>query len=151
MIPRRRYEFPNRLGRMVAHGLLGGTMGRGPGAGVFARMMAERLAGPERRPDVLLTASGRAALALVLERLSVPKGASILLPGWTFGGVADLLRQRGWGVRLCDVGAEAPLMNLQSVRAAWHEDIACVLYTHLFGQLADIFHFFLSQERNGGF
>ena len=138
MIPRRRYEFPDRLGRMVAHGLLGGGIAQGPAAGLFARMMSERLTTATSRPDVILTASGRAALALVLERLGVAKGAAILLPAWTFGGVADSLRQRGWTVRLCDVGRDAPLMNLESVRAAWHPDVACVLYTHLFGQLADI-------------
>jgi len=123
---------------MVSRAVLSGAVGRGPAAGVFARMLADRLTAGDRRPDVILTASGRAALALVLERLGVAKGSAILLPAWTFGGVADDLRARGWTIRLCDVGDERPLMSADCVRAAWHDDIGCVLYTHLFGQVADI-------------
>lgn len=149
MIARRRYEFPAGLGRMVTRAAMHGELSAGPGSAVFAQMLADHFRDGARRsegrlrsdgvlrPDVVLTASGRAALATLLRRLGVATGRAILVPAWTFAGVTDFLRREGWPVRLCDVGREAPLMDASTLAAAWHEDVACVLYTHLFGRVAD--------------
>ena len=137
MIARRRYEFPVGLARMVARAAVNGGLSRGPAATVFAEMLADHFRHGASRPDVVLTASGRSALAVLLQRLGVAPGRTILVPAWTFAGVTDFLRANGWQVRLCDVGKDAPLMDAATIDAAWHDDIACVLYTHLFGRVAD--------------
>ena len=137
MIPRRRYEFTDDLRRVLLAGVSAGQLSSGPGVTVLSDMLADTLTCEGRdRPLVRVTGSGRRALLQLLEASGVAPGSAVLLPAYTFAGVAIALRRAGYQVVLADTGRERPIMTPESVQASWTDTVRCVLVTHLFGQVS---------------
>jgi len=136
MIPRRRYNMePRFLGDLAA----GMPAGKGRAVADFEKSFADYLGGSNLY-SVRATASGRAALAILLDRLGVPAGSTVMLPAYTLGAMGPFLERQGYRWITCDVDENLPLMTGASVAAAWPGDgsVRCVLATHLFGIPADV-------------
>jgi len=130
MIPRRRYNVePSFLRKVVVEG--SDTVDR------FERALAGFLG---HEVQVRATASGRAALALLLETLGVSRGSAIIVPAYTLGAMAPFVESLGYRCITCDVGLDKPVITPEGLEAMWPSDVqvGCVLPTHLFGIPADV-------------
>lgn len=132
MIPRRRYN----LERGFLHDALTGT---GGAVARFESALASLLGSPGGL-HVRATASGRAALAILLSTLDVPRGSTIMLPAYTLGAMGPFVESLGYRWMTCDVDSDRPVMTARTVAEAWPSDasVRCVLPTHLFGIPADV-------------
>ena len=136
VIPRRRYDWPAALARLVASHRRRGSLVAGPAVSSFEREVARYL--DDRVPPLTrASGSGRRALAWLLAAHELPLGATVLLPGYTLGALVPYLQGLGYRVRTCDVAARRPVMTAETVAAAWKRDVRVVLVTHLFGHVAD--------------
>ena len=97
MIVRRRYEFERDLFQILGEGLMCGALTVGPAPEIRADMLADAFTDSSGdRPIVRLTGSGRRALLQLLETSGIGPGAKIMLPAYTFAGVAQALETAGY-------------------------------------------------------
>lgn len=130
MIPRRRYNVePSFLRDVLTQ--------RRDSVDQFERALAAYLG---HGVQVRATASGRAALAVLLEALGVARGSTIIVPAYTLGAMAPFIESLGYRCVTCDVGWDSPVMTPEGLEAGWPSDahVGCVLPTHLFGIPADV-------------
>jgi perosamine synthetase len=122
---------------MVLRSAAAGTLVGGPDRTAFREaLVAHSTLDASAPPAVRLCGSGRGALRSLLDTLEVPRGSTVMLPAYTFAGVAAFLVGLGYRVALCDVDRARPVMTEETLDAAWHPGISCVLLTHLFGAVS---------------
>lgn len=136
MIPRRRYNIESDFLPDVLTGRLIASK-RKVWVERFEKKLAEYLGGDT---TVQATASGRAALAIILDTLGIPKGSTVMLPAYTLGSMGPFLSSIGYRWTTCDIDRERPVMTPETVMNAWPKDnsVKVVLATHLFGIPADV-------------
>ena len=95
----------------------------------FADMMGSRFA--------LAVASCSAALFLSLRALDLPKGAKVLIPGFTFAAVPSAVVHAECTPVLVEVG-ENYRMDMRDFEEKLNDDIAAVIVSHMRGHTSDM-------------
>ncbi len=95
----------------------------------FAAMIGSRYA--------LAVSSCSAALFLSLKALGLPRGARVLIPGFTFAAVPSAVVHAECRPVLCEVG-ENYRIDLEDFRARIDDDISAVLISHMRGHTSDM-------------
>ena len=95
----------------------------------FAALMGSRFA--------LAVSSCSAALFLSLKALGLPRGARVLIPGFTFAAVPSSVLHADCQPVLCEVG-ENYRIDIEDFKARLQEDIAAVIISHMRGHTSDM-------------
>lgn len=134
MIPRRHFVFyPGEAGDIV-RGLL--RPPRPPGEVVerFERAFGRYIGAPH----AVATCTGRHGLELILHAMQLPPGAEIIIPAYTLGDLARLLRQLGYRPVAADVREDSFNLDPEQVRRKITARTAAVLAAHMFGAPCDL-------------
>ena len=97
--------------------------------GEFADMMGTKYA--------LAVSSCSAALFLSLKALDLPRGARVLIPGFTFAAVPSAVVHADCHPVLCEVGDDYRI-DLRDFRARIEDGIAAVIISHMRGHTSDM-------------
>lgn len=95
----------------------------------FARMMGTKYA--------LAVSSCSAALFLSLKGLDLPRGARVLIPGFTFAAVPSAVIHADCIPVLCEVGDNYRIL-IEDFEARLDDDIAAVIISHMRGHTSDM-------------
>ncbi len=127
------------------------SMGEAEVAKVVAEMRAEHISGgPVTRelesliattlgvPHVVATTSGSMALTLALMTLGVGPGDEVIVPNRTFMATAHAALMLGANVKLVDVRADIPALDVSQVEAAITPRTKAILPVHLNGRAVDM-------------
>ncbi|GAA3996756.1 DegT/DnrJ/EryC1/StrS family aminotransferase [Hymenobacter fastidiosus] len=122
------------LDEALRHTLHEAAFIQGPAVGEFAQELSDYLGGPHIVP----CANGTDALQLALMSLSLPAGAEIIMPAFTY--VATLEAAAILGLRPVPVDVRPDTFNLDpaAVEAAITPRTGAIIVVHLFGQCADL-------------
>lgn len=124
MIPRRRARtYPGQYRDLLTGLLVGSVDSVSSFQGALARYLGVRF--------VLLTASGRQALDLLLAESGLPPGARIVFPALTLRDLLDRVRTAGYEPVVVDVEERTLNIDPRALEAVEHFD--AVVATHLFG------------------
>lgn len=88
--------------------------------------------------NVVLVSSGRVALKLILETSQIQKGSEVIIPGLTFGYLAEVIKSANLVPKPVDVDLKTFQMSIKEVEIAISEKTGAILATHLFGEPGDI-------------
>lgn len=95
------------------------------------------------------TASGTAALTLILRALEIGPGAEVVVPANTFAATAEAVCLVGARPVFVDVAAESLNMDPESFEQAIGPDTKAVIPVHLYGQAADMEPIIALARRHG--
>ena len=98
-------------------------------------------------PHVVATASGRSALAAIVEALGLAPGSEVIIPAYTDRSVPATLRAKGHGLRYSD--ADALDANPDPGRCDPPEGAGAVVAAHHFGRMCDLDGWASLAERAG--
>lgn len=106
--------------------------------GPVCRQLEEGLAERLGLPYVVSTTSGSVALLLSLLASDVGPADEVLLPALTFIAPAHAAKLLGAGVRIVDVRADRPLIDVDAIEAALTPRTRAIVVVHMNGRAADI-------------
>jgi perosamine synthetase len=133
-IPRQRIRLPKGAIPTALVSIPRGDLWRGDAIAEFERAFAA-LVGAEH---AVVTASGRAGLAAILESLDLPEGSEIICPAFGYPVVPHLVRSMGYTLRLVDCSMPTLGFDPAALDAAASERTAAIIVMHLFGVPAPI-------------
>ena len=107
---------------------------QGPAVGQFAAELGEYLGGAHIVP----CANGTDALTLALMSLSLPVGAEIIVPAFTYVATLEAAALLGLRPVLVDVRPDTFNIDPAAVEAAITPRTGAIIVVHLFGQCADL-------------
>ena len=85
----------------------------------------------------LAVSSGTAAIALALMAAGIPKGAKVVVPGFTFAATPSAVVLAGCEPYLVECDADLNF-DLDDLRRRWRDDIAAILVVHMRGVASDM-------------
>lgn len=106
----------------------------GPAVQAFATELGSWLGGAH----VVPCANGTDALTLALLSLTLPPGAEVIVPAFTYIATLEAVALLGLRPVLADVRPDTFMLDPAAVRAALTPRTGAVLVVHLFGQCADL-------------
>ncbi|MFH1531306.1 MAG: DegT/DnrJ/EryC1/StrS family aminotransferase [Pseudomonadota bacterium] len=107
-----------------------------PGAGDGARVarFEEAFARWQGARHVLFVPSGRMGLYLLLAAAGYPRGAEVVVPGFTYFAIPAMLRHLGLRVVYADVEPTTYEISAATVEAVITSETRAIIPTHLFGR-----------------
>lgn len=91
-----------------------------------------------RLPNAVVLGQGRVALRLILKASGMPKGSEIIIPGYTFGTLAKIIKDTGYIPKPVDIDYNTYQISIKATKKAINKKTKAILATHLFGQSSDI-------------
>ena len=134
MIPRRHFVFyPGEAGDIVRCLLRPGRP-RGDAVRRFEQAFARYIGSPH----AVATCTGRQGLQLILEALELRPGSEIIIPAYTLGDLARMLKQLGYTPVAADVRGDTFHLDPEQVARRITARTGAILATHLFGAPCDL-------------
>jgi dTDP-4-amino-4,6-dideoxygalactose transaminase len=106
--------------------------------GPVVREFEERVGNYFGTPYVVATTSGSVALLMALMTQGIGPGDEVIVPNRTWISVAHAVALLGAKVRLVDVEAERPIMDVKQVASAINPKTKAIVPTHLNGRSANM-------------
>lgn len=106
--------------------------------GPVCRQFEAALAARFEFPHVVTTTSGSVALLLAMMACGVGPGDEVVVPALTFIAPAHAARLLGARVRLVDVCADRPLLDVAQLERVVNEGTKAIVAVHLDGRAADV-------------
>lgn len=89
-------------------------------------------------PNPVVMGQGRVGLKLILENSGMPKNKEVIMPGYTFGTLAHIIKSAGYIPHPVDINYDTFEMDVESVKKSINKNTGAILATHLFGVACDI-------------
>ena len=92
-------------------------------------------------PNPVVVGQGRIGLTLILKSLTIAPGSEIIMPGYTFGTLTEVIKKAGFTPRPVDIDLLSFQMSPEKAQKAINNKTRAILATHLFGEPCDIMSF----------
>ncbi len=102
----------------------------------FSSFLFDPISLPENLPISIATSSGTDALLMALMALELHPDEEVIIPSFSFGAPAEVVKRVGAIVRFADVDEETFNMTAQTLEASIGPQTKAVIVVHLFGQCA---------------
>ncbi len=89
-------------------------------------------------PNPVVVGQGRIGLTLILKSLAIAPGSEIIMPGYTFGTLTEVIKKAGFTPRPVDIDHLSFQMSPVAAQKSINNRTGAILATHLFGEPCDI-------------
>lgn len=89
--------------------------------------------------DAIAVSSGRMALKIILQSCGLNQGDEVIIPGYTFYVVPQVVKDMGLKPAFVDISINTLNMDAKTVESKITEKTKAIIATHLFGQPCDIY------------
>lgn len=132
IIPRRKPYFPKNFIFSYLKFLLTGD--KKTVVGLLEKKLEDNL----QIKNAVVVSSGRVGLYLILKFSGLKKGTEILIPGYTFGTLAEFIKKSGYRPKPVDIDISTFQMSAPNIKKSISKNTSAILATHIFGEPCDI-------------